>query len=146
MKRSPALVPLSRDHHHALEAARRLRGATDVDVDAAVRHFEGYWEPRGSRHFDAEERLVLVALPGYGDPEWAQATDRVRAEHAAIRAGAAALAAVVCEHRLSAAQELGRLLHDHVRFEERHLLPLLEERLSEGRLQELGSALALANR
>jgi hypothetical protein len=146
MKRSPALVPLSRDHHHALEAARRLRSATDVDVDSAIRHFEAYWEPRGSWHFDIEERLVLVAVPGYGDREWAEAADRVREEHAAIRVGAAALAFSVPEHRLSAAQGLGQLLHDHVRFEERHLFPLLEDRLSEGRLQELGSALAQAGR
>ena len=42
MKRHPALIPLSHDHHHALAAARRLRLAADrtlrevaigVDVD-----------------------------------------------------------------------------------------------------------------
>jgi hypothetical protein len=42
---------------------------------------------------------------------------------------------------VAGAHELGTLLHDHVRFEERELFPLLEDRLSEPQLERLGAAL-----
>jgi hypothetical protein len=104
MKRSAALIPLSRDHHRALDVARRLRRATDDDIDEVVRGFEAFWQPGGRRHFDVEEQLLLPAVAGYGDSEWAQAADRVRSEHAAIRMRAAALLTAACGHRLAAAQ------------------------------------------
>jgi hemerythrin-like domain-containing protein len=145
MKRSTAHIPLSRHHHRALDVARRLRRATDDDIDEVVRGFEAFWQPGGRRHFDVEEQLLLPAVAGYGDPEWAQAVERVRSEHAAIRTRAAALPTEARGHRLAAAQALGQMLHDHVRFEERQLFVLLEDRLSGGRLVQLGDALAAAN-
>ena len=42
---------------------------------------------------------------------------------------------------MGAAHELGALLHDHVRFEERDLFSLLEERLPEDDLARLGEAI-----
>ena len=48
MKRSPELAALSRDHHQALEAALRLRRATDETLEAAVGHFLGSGAGRGS--------------------------------------------------------------------------------------------------
>ena len=87
-----------------------------------------------------EEQLVLPALPNE-DAEWAEATRRVRAEHREIRAGAASLAEASSLH---AARGVGELLAAHVRFEERTLFPLVEHRLSQGALAELGRALAAA--
>ena len=91
MKRSPELVALSRDHHQALEAALRLRRASDETLGSAVGHFLEFWSRHGEQHFVIEERLVLPALPD-DDAEWAEATRQVRAEHREIRAGAASLA------------------------------------------------------
>jgi len=65
----------------------------------------------------------------------------VWAEHREIRAAAAALADASSLH---AARALGELLAAHVRFEERTLFPLVEERLSHDGLVELGRALAAA--
>jgi hypothetical protein len=47
VKRSLALVPLGHDHHQALEAALRLRRATDEDLDAAVARFRHFWREHG---------------------------------------------------------------------------------------------------
>jgi thiamine biosynthesis lipoprotein ApbE len=55
MKRSAALAALSRDHHHALEAARRLRRAGAGDLDPAVAHLQTFWHPPGRRHFEIEQ-------------------------------------------------------------------------------------------
>jgi hypothetical protein len=142
MKRSPALAALSRDHHHALEAARRLRGAGAEDLDDAVAHLEAFWDPRGRRHFEIEEELILPALPE-ADADWRRAAARVRDEHDRIRARVDRVRGRGAD-RVQAAHELGQLLHDHVRFEERHLFGLLEERLPEDRLALLGQAVEQA--
>ena len=138
MKRSPELTPLSRDHHKALEVALRLRRATAGNVDEAIEHFLAFWSYQGERHFAIEEQLVLPALPD-DDAGWAQAVRRVRDEHGEIRTRAAALARAPS---VEAARSLGEVLHGHVRYEERQLFELLEERLSPEALAVLGRALA----
>lgn len=144
MKRSAALAALSRDHHHALDAALRLRRAGPGDLGAAVAHLQAFWEPRGRRHFEIEEDLILPALPPT-DADWREATERVRDEHARIRAAVDALAGGRGGGAaLEAAHGLGQLLHDHVRFEERHLFGLLEARLPERDLARLGEAVERA--
>jgi hypothetical protein len=56
MKRSDALAPLSRDHHHALEVALRLRRATPESADDAATRFVAFWYEDGQRHFEIEEQ------------------------------------------------------------------------------------------
>jgi hemerythrin-like domain-containing protein len=145
MKRSPALMSLSRDHHQALAVALRLRRASEEDAEAVVDAFDEFWEHCGRLHFELEEKFLLPAVPGYGDPDWAELSDRVRAEHGAIRRAAVALRAVGGGQRLAAARDLGQMLHAHVRFEERRLFALLQDRLPEERLEQLGRSLAAAN-
>ena len=140
MKRSPELASLSRDHHKALEVALSLRRATPADVDSAVAHFLDFWTRQGEGHFATEEQLVLPALPEE-DAAWAQATRRVRDEHGEIRTRAAELTRAPS---VEAARRLGDVLHGHVRYEERQLFELLEERLAPEALAELGRALAAA--
>jgi hemerythrin-like domain-containing protein len=138
MKRSEALAALSRDHHHALDAARRLRRADAGAVDAAIAHFQEFWQRDGRRHFEIEEELILPAMSA-DDADWRAATARVLDEHRRIRAGAREVA------DLEAAHALGDLLHDHVRLEERELFALLEARLPEDDLTALGDAVARAH-
>jgi hemerythrin-like domain-containing protein len=140
MKRSEALAALSRDHHHALDAARRLRRADAGAVDAAVAHFHEFWRQDGRRHFEIEEELILPALP-QADADWRAAVERVHDEHRRIRAAASELGG----EDVAAAHALGELLHDHVRFEERHLFALLEARLPEDELSALGDAVERAH-
>jgi hypothetical protein len=143
MKRSAALAPLSRDHHHALDAALRLRRATPADTGAAVEHFLAFWNADGARHFRIEERHVLGAL-GPEDREWRSAVDRVERDHADIRAMAAAIAAGPREGQTELARRLGGRLRDHVRFEEQQLFRLLEARLPDEELRRLGDRVAAA--
>jgi hypothetical protein len=52
MKRHPALVPLSHDHHHALVEARRLRRAADSpESAAAAAAFLRFFAYETVRHF-----------------------------------------------------------------------------------------------
>jgi quercetin dioxygenase-like cupin family protein len=118
VRRDPALVPLSHDHHHALVAARRLR--TSGDADAFLRFFE----TESVRHFrDEEERLFpLVA----GSEEARPAVVRALLEHQRLHALAARL-----RDGEPVAADAADALEAHVRFEERELFPLLERLLAE---------------
>jgi hypothetical protein len=142
VKRSDALAPLSRDHHHALAVALRLRRATPETADEAASRFLGFWRQDGERHFEIEEQVLLAVVadevPG-GDGLAA----RVRREHADIRARAAGLGAG--ERAAEALQDLGRRLDDHVRFEERELFAELEAALPVARLAAIGAAVDAAH-
>ena len=137
MKRSAALTPLSHDHQRALDAALWLRRAEPDTLAAAIERFHAFFEGEGRRHFAIEEELVLPALPP-DDAEWSAASQRVLADHAAIRAAAEDLRAI------EVARALGERLNDHVRFEERTLFAIVERRLAPEALQRLGAAIAQA--
>jgi hypothetical protein len=55
MKRSEALASLSRDHHHALVVAQKLRRATDATARQARDAFLTYWTGHGREHFRLEQ-------------------------------------------------------------------------------------------
>jgi hypothetical protein len=136
MKRAEALRPLSREHLVALLAAKKLKEAKDLEE--ARRAFLDFWRGDGQRHFRVEEEVLL--------PSWARHAEvdrdgvrRMLDEHLAIRREALRLEAG--ETTLEEAGELGRLLHDHVRFEERRLFRRIEADLGAEDLTRLAAAI-----
>jgi len=143
LKRSEALAPLSRDHHVALEAALRLTRVTAEDLEDGLARFRDFLDERGERHFEIEEEVILPAIEH--DNELAALASRVRAEHEQIRRGARDLEGTPApDDVVSVAHDVGRLLHDHVRFEERELFVLIEARLDPEQLEKLGHAVERA--
>jgi hemerythrin-like domain-containing protein len=139
MKRAEALQPLSRDHLKSLLTAKRMRNAPDAAT--AGRDFLEFWEAEGRRHFRVEEEVLL--------PGWALhcAVDRVAVarmleEHLKIRRGA--LRAAAAKASIEELAELGQLLDDHVRFEERELFPMIEAALAPADLSRLAIAIERA--
>lgn len=139
MKRDEALRPLSREHLNALHAAKVLREGNDLEAVTEV--FFDFWESQGRHHFRIEEEVLL--------PHWAKgaeidrpAVSQMLEEHLAIRREALRMKAG--EVSLEEAQELGRLLHDHVRFEERRLFPVIEEALDADALSRLAAGIEAA--
>lgn len=123
MKRSLALRQLSREHHTALSLALRIAKATDPAAQAALLArvpplFRGELEP----HFQEEERSLLPQLAAAGETALVA---RTLDEHAQMRALAAAIAA----GDATALAPFGTLLQAHVRFEERELFVVAEQRL-----------------
>lgn len=118
LKRHAALQPLSREHMSGLIQARNLQRAADGGAQErrdAVDAFVRVWHAEIREHFDDEERLLL---PLTSRPEL---RDRLLTEHGVLREIAERcgrepdrLASDVAEMR-----RLGRLLHDHIRWEER---------------------------
>lgn len=141
MKRTPALQPLSRDHHQALFVAQKLRRASAATLSEAQHAFLAFWRSHGRHHFRCEEEILLPAYAGYGNAHHPLVL-RVLADHVVIRHVADQLEG--SEARLEALQELGVQLADHVRLEERELFPLIEQALPAAELERVAAALAEA--
>lgn len=137
MKRHPALVPLSRDHHHALVLARQMRQAEAADADEAANAFLAHWAAEERLHFRLEEEVLLPAYAAHGDPEH-PAVIRTLLDHLEIRRDVERLAAGADPHLLHA---LGARLAEHVKLEEQELFPLIERTVPEPALEALGERL-----
>jgi quercetin dioxygenase-like cupin family protein len=123
MRRHPALVPLSHDHHHALVQARRLREQGMTAAPAFLRFFAA----ETLRHFRDEEELVFPLLEDEPDE-----LRQVLLEHQRIRALARRL-----RGGEDVTRELGELLDGHVRLEEQQLFDLIQRLVPDALLDEL---------
>ncbi|OJU84941.1 MAG: hypothetical protein BGO11_19175 [Solirubrobacterales bacterium 70-9] len=139
MKRAEALQPLSREHLAALLAARKLRQADDAE--SAAQAFLAFWEKDGRRHFRIEEEVLLPGWAAFGELD-RPGVARMLEEHLAIRREALRLQ--LGGLAIEQVQALGKLLHDHVRFEERELFPAAEAALDADALQRLAVAIETA--
>ena len=144
LKRDPALLPLSRDHHFALRHAlflRRAAGASDLAAAARVAHdYVVFHRDELIPHMADEESIVFPAFERF-DPA---GTERLRGEHREIDALTSRL-----RSRLEDAAdprplmaEIASLLDDHVRYEERAYFMAVQERLPASALLAIGEAIA----
>jgi hemerythrin-like domain-containing protein len=141
VKRHPALQPLSRDHHVALVAARRLRRAGAGEEAAARDAFLEFWREHGAKHFRVEEEVLLPAFAAHADPD-AECVARMLMDHVRIRAAARRLET---DPELDALHELGTMLERHVRLEEREVFPLIEDALTPEAAERLVEAVLAAD-
>ncbi len=126
MKRHPALVHFSRDHHAVLVLASRIRKGIKKQVpDTLLQNYVIHAWPALREHFRSEEAL-LPALPGINrtHPLVAQ----FLREHRDIEATWEVIAHGT-DDVLSPVSEWAEQLENHVRFEERQLFPFLESTL-----------------
>ena len=124
MKRHPALQPLSREHHGSLALARRILrsdGATTVELATLCAEVARNYFDELQAHFSAEEDMFLPRLRGRCERE----ASRLVQDHAAMTV----LIEPIQAGDADALRAYGRLLAEHVRFEERELFPLIEDAL-----------------
>ena len=117
MKRHPALIPFSHDHHHAFVQARRLKKAASGSEDerrAAAAAFVEFFRSDSVRHFREEEELLFPLL----DPP-PPLVERLLVEHVRLHS----LVGRMEQGETNAAtlKVAGELLEAHVRAEEREL-------------------------
>ncbi|MBS0370819.1 MAG: hemerythrin domain-containing protein [Proteobacteria bacterium] len=118
MLRDPRLIELSREHHIALRLAKRLAGAGTADGLPAVTSFLRQEKPTLLRHFGDEERDLLPQLREFGEVALAE---RLVKEHRDMED------LMTRDQDPAALTSLGRMLADHVRFEERELFEVLQK-------------------
>jgi hypothetical protein len=139
LRRDPALVPLSHDHHDGLMAAVRLKKgksaySAEPDIAESIRQL---WEDDLCAHFEQEEQVLFA----YEWPaEIREMVDRATDEHRQMRA--LVDDALKQDHSTDIARRLGELLESHIRFEERVMFGAMQSHLTEEEIASIGSAIA----
>lgn len=141
MKRDSALVSLSRDHHHTLWVALRLRRATPETAAEVRNELIAYWMDHGRVHFRQEEEILLPAYAAHGDP-YHPLVARALCDHISIRQAVDGIMGDDAS-TATALHDLGQQLYDHVRLEERELFLLIERAMPAAALTEVAQALGM---
>ena len=141
MKRHPALVPLSRQHHDGLALGvfieRGLRvGADPREPERLRKQVLDAWEFELKGHFEVEERVLFPAVrESIPDP---RTVDLLVREHQEIRQLIDTLRAADDDGLQDALLAVRSVLTRHIRTEERVLFEAVQDSLGEAELLELG--------
>jgi hemerythrin-like domain-containing protein len=118
MKRHAALQQLSRDHHKALKLARQASFAADsghvIAIAEAAQVITTLFPEWIEEHFRSEENDLLPALAAAGGGELVR---QIVDQHAELRA----LNRQLATPDGATLSRFGKLLTEHVRFEEREV-------------------------
>ena len=87
-------------------------------------------------HFDIEESFIAARLKLLDDPRADQLADRLYREHEVLRS----LLAPDSAQTATNLKQLGELLAQHIRFEERELFEIAQMKLDESTLLAIASA------
>lgn len=140
MLRDKNLVPLSRQHQHALALCVRIDRASPVrgaDLGAWQAEIVQQFQAEIRIHFAAEEKLVFPAARAF--PELVPLIEELVADHVVLRQHfAAAEKGMMQPSDLSA---FAQRLSAHIRKEERRLFERMQELLKEEDLAVLGTRL-----
>jgi hemerythrin-like domain-containing protein len=146
MLRDQNLVPLSRQHQHALALCVRLDRALqggEVDLHAWQAEIQQLFEQEIAVHFAAEEKIVFPAAARFAD--LGRLVEELVGEHASLRG----LCLRAAERTLNEPdlRSLAETLSAHIRKEERQLFEGMQKLMTPDELATLGAALdqALAN-
>ena len=121
MKRCAALRDLSNEHHQGLVLAKRAKKAAGTtEAEQVWREIQARFAVDIEPHFQAEEVGLLPALEQKGEAELVR---RTHADHAGLRR-------LISEVSAQAMIEFAELLEQHIRFEERELFEVAQQKLS----------------
>ena len=143
MLRDKSLVPLSRQHQHALALCVRIDRASpieDAHLDAWQEEITQRFQQEIRGHFAAEEDLLFPGARKFA--ELIPLVEELVAEHATLREEFAQAEV----HALSAKNLLAfaKSLSAHIRKEERQLFERMQELLQPEELEALGASLEVA--
>ena len=143
MLRDRSLVPLSRQHQHALALCVRIERALragEADPVPWQAEIDRNYEQEIRFHFAAEEQVLFPAARRF--PELVSMVDELIDEHRRLRESFARAKARAIE--ASELGEFAKLFSGHIRKEERHLFEALQKLLSPEELAAMGEALERA--
>jgi hemerythrin-like domain-containing protein len=129
MKRHKSLAVLSSDHHKGLNMVKLLKSAVGLpisEISNIYKKFKEFFETELTEHFSEEEAFLV---PPLGNIDLIK---RMCEEHKAMKEMFNKLS--TSEHIGSSLAELGKLLENHIRFEERELFGMIENTLTEEEL------------
>jgi hemerythrin-like domain-containing protein len=140
MLRDKNLVPLSRQHQHALALCVRIERAGPIDTSTLTEwqvEIAQQFEAEIKIHFAAEEHIVFPAARAFSELD--PLVEELLADHKWLRASFAK-----AEVRHMSAEELvsfARRLSEHIRKEERQLFERMQELVRPEEFTRLGQEL-----
>ena len=140
MLRDASLIPLSRQHQHALALCVRIERALRknvTDLDAWQLEVEQHYEQEIVFHFAAEEHVLFPVARRF--PELVSLVEELGDEHGRLREYFAR-----AKERTLGRAELGafaKLLSAHIRKEERQLFEAMQRLVEADELQRIAAAL-----
>ena len=136
LKRNPAIVTFSKDHHFALLLVWKIREGLKKDVETSriINYAIHFFDTDLIFHFEEEETLLFIKLPSDN-------LLRLQAEeeHKLIKLEIDALRNNP-EDKIGI-ENLANILEKHIRFEERELFNFLQETFTEEELVEIATAM-----
>jgi iron-sulfur cluster repair protein YtfE (RIC family) len=140
VKRHPALVSLSQEHHHELAHARRLlraAGAAAKERLAVASAYVDAFFTETVEHFRCEEEILFPLYVRHAGST--PVLERILREHMQLHGLVRALRAQAAAGDIppEALKTLGQLLHQHVRVEERQLFEEIERIVPAAELEGL---------
>ena len=143
MLRDPNLVPLSRQHQHALALCVRIRRAklaSTREARAWQSEIEQHFEIEIRHHFGAEEAFVFPVAKQLTD--LAALVEELLAEHAQLRADFEAAKARTLDG--PGVRRFAEALSEHIRKEERLLFEKMQQELSAEEMERIGAEITQA--
>jgi iron-sulfur cluster repair protein YtfE (RIC family) len=140
VRRHPALVQLSQEHHHELAHARRLRRAADAGPERRLAVASAYVDAfftETVEHFRREEEILFPLYVRHAGST--PMLERILREHMELQGLVRALRAEAAAGDIppEALRRLGDLLREHVRVEERELFAEIERLVPAAELERL---------
>jgi iron-sulfur cluster repair protein YtfE (RIC family) len=144
MKRHPALIPLSREHHGALILARLLQKDAPVykglptDTQGKAEYAYKFYQEELVKHFEDEERVLKLVTGVESNLDLMIKT--IYREHQELHK----LFQSIDNHPdlTSHLDQIGKTLETHIRKEERELFPLMQETCNEDLMIKVDKSLS----
>ncbi len=145
MKRHKSLFSLSHDHHHGLVLAQLIKiNAPEYKnlpntVEGKVEYTINFYNIELLKHFSQEEKILFPAAKGK-DKKVDLLIDEIISEHRKIDKLVSELKSE--NDCVQILDELGNLLDNHIRKEERELFPMIQNILTDAELEKLNGKFA----
>lgn len=145
LHRDPSLIPLSHQHQHGLALTvfidRGLKAEPTAEKAAELAgKVARLAEVELLGHFQVEEAVLFPAVRPYLPS--GELLDALIAEHRVMEDLVRRIAGASDEDRIALLQQFGKVLHRHIRTEERQLFEQIQASLTEAQLAEVGREVA----
>ena len=147
MKRHPAFISLSREHHDGLLLATRLQQGRNAlerlwshDLQWQANFVVDFFDKQLVDHFRAEEEILFPEVIGLSKSE-NEIVGALIAEHAEMRDMVDFLRHPTEKKLECTLTRFGEVLERHIRSEERQLFPFCEAHMTAGKLEAIGRAI-----
>lgn len=140
MRRHKNLIGLSHDHHHGLRLAQLIKKDAPVykdlpnDVEGKISYTIKAWEEELNYHFKNEEEILFPAVENR-DEKIDELIDELLVEHEEIEYKISQLK--TSSEKEEILNDLGYILEQHIRKEERELFDRIQEVFGEDELDIL---------